>query len=96
MRKLLSIAVGLSVTALLAQTPAPKPIPAEKQEQLSRALLDAKDAQIELMQSPAWAKLQAANGRIEHMVTEIEKDYGAPGCKLTKDKTWQCAKEEKK
>jgi len=79
-----------------SDVPKPKPIPVEKQEQLSRALLDAKDAQIELMQSEAWTKLQSANGRINELLAQLSKDYGAPGCKLTKDKTWDCPKEEPK
>ena len=70
----------------------PREIPAARQEELSRALLDAKDAQIELMQSPAWAKLQAANGRIQQIVAQIEKEFGAPGCRLTPQKTWDCPK----
>jgi hypothetical protein len=74
----------------------PPPIPAARQEEISRAMINLQQAQLqyqnyELMLAQSAKKVQEAQATYDSRVAALRKEFNVPeNCDLTVDKTWQC------
>jgi len=74
---------------------APKPVPIQKREEVSKAMLKLQAAQNVLLK--AQMDLERAGREYEAMMQQVRRDAGAgPECNLTIDKEWQCPGPAKK
>lgn len=87
----------LTTLALCAEeTKGPKPIPADKQEEISRVMLGLQSAQVKVLAikaqaAEAEAELSKTNDIYAKMLDKLRSEYGAgPRCVLTVDKQWSC------
>ncbi len=100
----LAFAQDAKVKAPPAEIPAvktPKPIPAERHEEISRKMLPALSLESQALRAQAaadQAKAQAEGAMREYqdLLGKLQKEFEAPGCELTLDKTWACKKEPAK
>ena len=68
----------------------PKPIPADRQEAISRLMLSVQQSQ-----ANANAAEKMAEQKIEEYkaaLQKLQKEFNAEGCDLTFDKQWSCPK----
>lgn len=78
----------------------PKPVPAERHEDISKKMLAAQSAQIQAMQAQVQAEkaikaAEAAMKVYEDLRTALQKEFGAEGCDLSLEKTWVGCPEKK-
>jgi hypothetical protein len=87
MRQLILI---LAAGAIAFAADAPLPLSIEDQETLSRAMLVAQAAQIDLLHAQAAA--DKATSAYLTALAAAQKKAGAPGnCEITIEKQWQCS-----
>lgn len=96
--KTLFAVLALSLTAFAEEAKVtPKPIPADRHEEISRKMLPALALESQALRAQAEAdriKAQAekAMGEYQELLAKIQKEFDAAGCELTLDKTWACKK----
>ena len=75
------------------------PIPPEKQEEISRLIIQIDEAEIARLQiqmqaevaiKQAEAKVEAARKVFQQRLAPLRKELHAEGCELNLDKTWKC------
>jgi hypothetical protein len=71
----------------------PVPIPKDRQEDISRAMLHVQQTQMAEVQTRTAAESAAEHYRI--MLTALQKEFNAEGCDLDLDKTWRNCPVEK-
>lgn len=91
------------MAALVALAGEPRAVPPERHEQISRVMLQLQQAQLAVSEAQrvfleartAYEKTQA---QYQGLLAELQKEFEAPGCLLTLEKSWQCpqAREEAK
>ncbi len=85
--KTILLSVVLSAAAIAES--APKPIPADKHEAISKILLRIEAAQIQY--EHAQAELQKAQAEWSTELSALQKEYDAPGCYPdVYTKAWNC------
>lgn len=97
--KILTSVILLSGLAFAADKP--RPIPDNRQEEISRTMLILQNEQLNKVQLAAQAEaaLRQADQRVtqakkafDDLMTKLRKEYDADGCDLNLDKTWNCPK----
>ena len=83
----------LIAAATLSANESAKPIPPDRHEAISRAMIRVQSAQLAAIE--AEKRAEAARADYERLLEDLRKEFGAPGCALTIDKQWQCPKELK-
>lgn len=84
------------------KAPAPRAIPAERQEEISRRVIAVQQGQIAALKADV-ASLQAQIGAMQagarrdsleaeylRLLDALRKEFSADGCELRVDKTWNC------
>lgn len=66
----------------------PKPIPADRQEPISRVMLSVQQAQANAAAADKMAQQKIDEYRA--MLQKLQKEFNAEGCELTLDKQWSC------
>jgi hypothetical protein len=80
------------VLASMAFAEGPVPIPADRQEQISRAMLDVQNAQLAKVKLLAEvdAEIKRATDAYTALLAKLQKEFSAAGCSLNMDKSWAC------
>lgn len=109
--KLFALSLLLIGAALSAEPTAPKPIPAERQEALSRLLIQLQASELQIatirMKMPELGAAEMRSAQFEralgHAIDTLIRDGYAPACEegekprlSMEDKTWKCQKEPAK
>lgn len=79
-------------------TAGPKPIPAERKEIISQAIIRLQSLELRAQQirlaNPQLVAAEAAAEQAaqdyERMIEALRKEFSAEGCTLAVDKSWQC------
>lgn len=96
--KTLIAVLALSLSAFAEEAKVtPKPIPAERHEDISRKMLPAMALEAAFLRAQAQAEqaraqAEAASREYQELLGKLQKEFEAPGCELTLDKTWACKK----
>ena len=77
-------------TADKAEASGPKAIPADRQESLSRIMIQMQALQLQA--SKAASALDQGTAQYNQIITALQKEFDAEGCSLNIDKTWDCPK----
>jgi hypothetical protein len=94
----------LSVAVAFAGDAGPSPIPPDKQEEISRLIIQIDEAEISRLQiqaqadiaiKQAEARVEAAKRLLQQRLAPLRKELHAEGCELNLDKTWKCPPERK-